>query len=97
MIEQGFQTDQHGYWIEKKQGSILDYGFFWGAWLKGDTIASSSWELPAALSEVSSAHDDGTTSVVISGWVDGETYVATNTIVTAGGLTDDRSFRIICV
>lgn len=97
MTGDGFKSDSNGSYIEKLPGSILDYGFLFEDWLKGDTITSSVWTLPAGLTEVSKSHDASTTAIVISGGVAGATYVINNTIITAGGLTDSRSFRILCV
>lgn len=92
----GFQTDQDGDYIEKRPGSVLDYGFLWGKWLAGSVISSSVWDVPSPLAEVSNSHDDDSTAVVISGWVAGTIFTVKNTI-TAGPLTDSRTFRIVCV
>lgn len=96
MIGDGFKIDSGGQYIEKLAGSRLDYGFLFAAWLQGDTIASSTWSLPG-LTEVSNSHDDTTTAVVISGGTAGSAYVVTNTVQTAAGLIDSRSFRILCI
>ena len=94
MSGEGFLSDQGGYYIKKKAGSILDYGFLWADWLKGDPIVSSVWSLPAGVAEVSTTHDDTSTTILISGSTAGE-YVAANTVQTAAGLTDAREFRLI--
>lgn len=96
MVRDGFKLDQFGDYIEKLPGSVLDYGFLFEDWLKGEIIVSSTWTLPVGLVEVSSSYDNTSTAVVISGGVAGSTYVVTNTITTAA-LTDSRSFRILCV
>lgn len=93
----GFQSDLDGDYIEKKAGSILDYGFIWEKWLSNDTIASSTWSLPSPLTEVSKSFDGTTTAVIISGGLAGTSYTVTNTITTSKGLTDSRSFRLFCV
>lgn len=96
MIGDGFKTDQYGDYIEKQSGSILDYGFLWGDWLKGRVIDSSVWDVPSPLVKVDDSHDETTTAVLISGWESGTTLTVRNTI-TAGELHDSRTFRIICV
>lgn len=96
MVGDGFKVDQFGDYIEKRPGSVLDYGFLFEDWLKGEPIISSAWTLPGELAEVSNSYDATSTAVVISGGVAGGTYVVTNTITTAA-LTDSRSFRILCV
>lgn len=72
----------------------LDYTIDWSEWLDTDTIASSSWDVPTGLT----ATDDDSTSTTATVWlsegVDNHNYTITNTIVTAGGRTDSRSFEI---
>lgn len=96
-MNNGFQADQGGDYIEKRPGSVLDYGFLWADWLKDAVIANSVWSLPEPLLEVSKSHDDTSTAVVISGWQQGGVIVVKNTITTDSGLTDSRVFRIVCV
>lgn len=73
--------------------ATLDYAIDWGAWLNGDTIASSTWTLSgpdAALTIVSSSiapsASTGAASsqavVWLSGGTLGATYELTNRITT---------------
>lgn len=94
MIGEGFKLDADGYYIEKRAGSTLDYGFDWARWLKKEIIVNSTWSAQNGISCSSSSHDDTSTAVLISGGEAGQTYVVTNTIQTAT-LTDSRSFRLI--
>lgn len=92
-----FQTDSQGAFIEKDPGSTLDYSFDWTAWLAtsaGDAIASSTWTNPGLTAGVAT-FAAGVTTVYLSGGVAGIIYTVTNTIVTTGGRTEKRSFRII--
>lgn len=95
MSADGFRTDQDGSYAVKKAGSTLDYGFLWGDWLKGDHIVSSTWDLGSGLNEVSNTFDDSSTAVLISAGSAGVSYLVTNTVTTAAGLIDSRSFRLI--
>jgi len=80
----------------KDPDATLDYGFDWSLWLGTDTIQSSSWTVPSALSIVpgSETADDVRTSCFISGGVAGEKYIVTNQIVTVGQRTEERSFEL---
>ena len=83
----------------KDPSSVLKYGFDWTDWLNGDTISTggsgSSWTVsPAGLSVVGSSKTTTTTTVTLSGGDVGVTYLVTNTIVTAGGETDQRTLVI---
>ena len=76
---------------------ILDFGFIWTTWLAGDTILTSSWTLPAGLSE---AQADEQTTTVTTVWIDfsaaeqGVQYQVTNVITTAGGRSKELSFFV---
>lgn len=77
--------------------AVLDWSFDWSAWLAGDTIASSSWDVDGgdgALSIESDGLSDSVTVAVVSGGTVGDTYRLTNTITTAGGLTDQRTILL---
>ena len=83
----------------KDPNAIIDYAWDWTAWLAdrgNDTISNSTWTVPAGLTEVSNNESNGVAAVFLSGGVDGYKYVVTNRIVTAGGRTEERSFRIPC-
>ena len=80
----------------KVPDAVKDYPLDWGKeWLvDGDTIATSTWDVPSGLNE--GTHTNTTTETVawISGGTLGQSYVITNTIVTANGRTDQRSILI---
>lgn len=81
----------------KDPDSTVDYGFDWSDWLAtGETIASSSWTIPAGLTNESDAFTDTTTAVFISGGVVDEVYTITNTITTNNSTprVEDRSVNI---
>lgn len=75
--------------VERKDPlARLNFGWDWAPWLAGDTIASSSWTVPAGLTQESSAHTATSTTVVLSGGVAGKTYQVRNQITTAAGYID---------
>jgi hypothetical protein len=79
---------------DKDPDAVKDYTLDWADWLVTDTIASSTWSVPSGLSKVSDAHTTSLTSIWLSGGSLGVEYVIRNTIVTAGGRTEVRSFEL---
>lgn len=80
----------------KDPNAVLDYGFDWGTdgWLGADTIATSTWTVPAGLTSEATTNTATTATVWLSGGTAGQVYEVTNRIVTAAGRTDERSFTI---
>lgn len=81
----------------KDPADVLDYTFDWGtyAWLvTGDTIATSTWSVPAGLTEVTNTKTTTTTTIWLSGGTSGTQYTLRNTITTTGGRTAQRAFSI---
>ena len=77
--------------FEKRQDAILDYLVNWGDnWLGADTLSTSSWIIPSALTKASESFDDDKATVFISGGVIGQTYELINQITSAGGRLDKR-------
>ena len=86
--------------ITKDPDAVKPYSVDWSDYLGADTIASSSWAVSGGVDTtlvVDSATNDTTSStVVVSGGTDRRAYDLTNTITTAGGITDDRTIRVYC-
>ncbi len=80
--------------LVKDPDGVLDYGFDWSAWLVADTISTSVWTVPVGLTEDSESETTTTTTIWLSGGTPGQLYTITNRVVTAGGRTDDRSFKL---
>lgn len=80
----------------KDPNSVLDYQRDWSDWLAtvDDTIATSTWIVPPGLTKGAESKTDTTATVWLSGGTVGTSYDVTNRITTAGGRTDDRTFRI---
>jgi len=81
----------------KDPDSSVAYGFNYVDIVPtGAVITSSTWVLPADLSEVSKDFDDTSTVIVIGGGLVDNVYLVTNRITTNSTLlpTDDRSMHI---
>lgn len=75
----------------------LDYKIDWTRTLTpdGDTVASSSWDVPTGLTEPhAQSHDSTSTIVWVAGGTINENYTLTNHIVTSGGRKYDQSIII---
>jgi len=85
----------------KDPQAVLDYGFDWsdsdngGPWLEtGDTVSTSTWDVPAGITKDSDSKTTTATTIWLSGGTVGAKYKITNHIVTVNGRTDERSFYI---
>lgn len=78
----------------KDPQAVLDYEVDWSAWLGEDTISASTWTAPDGITIDSDSFTATTATVWLSGGEIGQSYDATNEIVTDGGRTDDRTIRI---
>ena len=85
----------------KGDEEILTYGFDWSDWLtqEGTTIATSTWNVPAGLTEVEDQSTTTHTTVKISGGTADTTYEIQNIITTQTppGLTAERSMIIAVI
>jgi len=75
----------------KNADAVLDFGHDWSTWLTdsgGDTITSSTWDVPDGIIEDSNENDTTSTTVWLSGGTAGEKYSLTNEIITDGGRTE---------
>ena len=97
----GFRSDRDGIFIEKSDSGVLAYTLDYTDWLSTDTIATSSWAISTIsgdstpLAADSNSKTTTKTTVVLSAGTVGNIYTATNTIVTAGGYTEERHFRVV--
>lgn len=78
----------------KDPNETLDYKVDWSAYLAGDTITTSTWTVDSGLTKGSTPFTASAAVVWLSGGTDYTTYKATNTIVTAGGRTAERTIQI---
>ena len=79
----------------KDPDETIDYVFNWKPELYGDTIFTSTFELPDGLTLVSSSNTTNTATIFVSGGSANQTYRVTNRIVTIGGRTRDRTINVL--
>lgn len=82
--------------FRKDPDAVLDYTVDWGAWLDGDTIATSDWVVPDGITEDAATNTTTSATIWLSGGTEGAAYRIVNRIVTAAGRTDDRTIVINC-
>ena len=78
----------------KDPDATLDYQVDWSDWLGGDTISTSSWNVPNGITLDTDTNTTTTATAWLSGGSVNKSYEITNRIVTAGGRTDDRTITI---
>jgi len=81
----------------KDPEAVLDYTVDWDAddWLGADTITGTpTWTVPGGLTLDSQSNTTTAATAWISGGSAGSDYVVECKIVTAGGRTDERSFKL---
>ena len=84
------------FFVIKDPAAKLDYYIDWTNWLTGtDSLTTSTWTCTDTTITISTATgiSSNTTTVWVSGGVDGEVYDVTNHIVTAGSRIDERSIQ----
>jgi hypothetical protein len=73
----------------------LDYAVNWTAWLDGDTIAASAWDVPTPLTSDQAAFTATTATVWVQGGTAGVDYQVRNRITTAAGRVEDRTITLM--
>jgi hypothetical protein len=81
---------------QKDPSEVTDFGIDWSDWLAGDSIATSTWTVPTGITKDSDASTGTTTTIWLSGGTDETDYNLLNTIVSAGGRTEERDILILC-
>ena len=94
MISGFYEDPTLGVTIIKDPTARLPYSLDWGDWIGIDTVATSTWTVPTGITKVSDTYGSKTTTIVLSGGTAGVNYVLENTITTAAGLQDSRSFTV---
>lgn len=97
----GFLRDNVGIYIPKDSEASLTYTLDWTDWLtNGETISSNTYTVESLtgdsdpVTKLAQSNTDYTTTVKLSGGTVGKIYKIYNTIITSGGLTERRYFRI---
>ena len=81
-------------WPLKDKDAKLDFQVNWVPWLAGDTLLTSTFDVPAGLTKVSENNVDGVATVWLSGGVYGRTYRVVNRVTTAAGRNDERTISL---
>jgi hypothetical protein len=80
---------------EKDKDAVKVYNFDLGDLFPADDeLAGVAWTVPAGLTQVSASHDERTSSIELSGGVEGQWYVVRGTWLTVGGLQDEIVLRL---
>ena len=82
----------------KDPADIRTYTINWAAWLtslEADTLSTSTWILPAALTNVAESNTTTLANVKLSGGATGQVYTVSNKVVTTGGQTRQVSFELV--
>jgi hypothetical protein len=74
--------------------AVLDYTFDWRKWLGDDTIATATWTVPVGIANNGTLSSTTTTTIWLGGGTSGVSYSVYVEIVTAGGRTDKRTFKV---
>ena len=104
ITQTGFKKDVTGTYIVKDPDAQIAYTIDWSQWLAtSDTIVSSSWTISTVTGDGANVlvkSSDGIvtldthTFIEVNKGTSGNTYVVKNTVITDGGTTDVRRFRI---
>jgi hypothetical protein len=79
----------------KGPSEVLNYGVDWSDFLDvGDTIVTSTWTVPAGITQDSENETTTVAEIFLSGGTLGNTYTLTNSITTDFGLEADREIKI---
>jgi hypothetical protein len=82
--------------FKKDPDAVLDYGIDWSDWLySSDVISTSTWTVPAGITQDDESKGDTSTIIWLSGGTAGECYEIANKIVTTDGRTDERTFEVL--
>jgi hypothetical protein len=79
---------------QKDPSDVIDYVIDWSGVLGADTISTSTWSIPAGITQNSESETTTTATIWLSGGTSGTDYPIVNTIVTAGGRTWSRTFVV---
>ena len=101
MAISGFEQSIQDLTTRKDTNAQLIYTFDWSDWLpSGTTISTNTYTVEtitgdaSPLTKTAQSNTNTTTTIKVSAGTAGKVYKIFNTIITSGGLTDKRYFRI---
>ena len=80
--------------LKKDPDAKLDYSMKWADFLGTDTLSASTWTVPPGITKTSDSFTDTIATIWLEGGTVGKNYDIINSIVTAAGRKDDRTFRV---
>jgi hypothetical protein len=80
--------------FQKDPLAVLDFTLDWREWLGDDIITSSAWQVPAGISNAGVTFSASTSTIWLTGGVSGTSYSVYNTVMTLGGRTEKRTFKV---
>lgn len=80
--------------FDKSPIENIDFELDWTKSLKGDTISVSVWDIPPDLGESTTDNTNTTTTVWLTGGVDGTSYNVQNVVTTAAGRVMQHTITI---
>lgn len=80
--------------VEKDPDTDSTYTIDWTNQLGSETVSSSSWTLPAGVTETSSSNTTTTTTITLGGGTAGSTYELTNDVTLSDSSTLDASIYV---
>ena len=83
----------HPFYV-KDPDALLDYTENWATWLGTDEIDTSSWTVPAGITNAADSATTTTTTIWLSGGTAGTNYEVVNSITTTAGRETDRTLYI---
>lgn len=86
--------EDRDYEITIEADEALDMGFDWSRMLRGDTIATSSWETPSDVTQAQASSTSGARTTIWPQLPAGGCFRLVNEIVTEGGRTYRRSLTV---
>lgn len=81
-------------WPDKDPDEVLDYRVDWSDRLDSDTIVTSTWIVPAGITNEDEEQTTTTTTIWLSGGTLNAKYSLVNRITTAGGRTMDQTITL---
>lgn len=86
----------------KDPQAIIDYSIDWSDWLAaGDSLMTGSpadgsqWIVPSDLTNEQDSNDSDSTTIWLSGGINGQNYTVTNRVTSTAGRMEDRSIQIM--
>lgn len=89
------KSEKTKYTAKQDKDAFVDYAFDWADWLIGDDLlVDSSWEADEGITLSGMALKNPVTTVWVQGGEVGRWYLVTNTVRSAAGRIDQRTFRL---